>query len=31
MLNLASPEEIALHTKLHNDLHWIAPNIEGEA
>jgi hypothetical protein len=31
MLNLASPEEIALHTKLHNDLHWIAPTIEGEA
>jgi hypothetical protein len=30
MLNLASPEEIALHSRLHNDLHWIAPTIEGE-
>ena len=30
MLNLASPEEIALHTRLHNELHWIAPPIEGE-
>jgi hypothetical protein len=30
MLNLASPEEIALHSQLHNDLHWIAPTIEGE-
>jgi hypothetical protein len=30
MLNLASPEEIALHTKLHNELHWIAPPVEGE-
>jgi hypothetical protein len=31
MLKLASPEEIALHSRLHNDLHWIAPTIEGEA
>jgi len=31
MLNLASPEEIALHTRLHNELHWIAPPIEGDA
>jgi hypothetical protein len=31
MLNLASPEEIALHSRLHNELHWIAPPIEGEA
>jgi hypothetical protein len=31
MLSLASPEEIALHSRLHNDLHWIAPTIEGEA
>jgi hypothetical protein len=30
MLNLASPEEIALHTRLHNELHWIAPPIEGD-
>jgi hypothetical protein len=30
MLNLASPEEIALHSRLHNELHWIAPTIEGE-
>jgi len=30
MLNLASPEEIALHTRLHNELHWIAPPLEGE-
>jgi len=30
MLNLANPEEIALHTRLHNELHWIAPPIEGE-
>jgi hypothetical protein len=30
MLSLASPEEIALHSRLHNDLHWIAPHIEGE-
>lgn len=30
MLGLASPEEIALHTRLHNELHWIAPPIEGE-
>lgn len=31
MLNLASPEEIALHTRLHNELHWIAPPLEGDA
>ena len=31
MLNLAGSEEIALHSRLHNDLHWIAPPIEGEA
>lgn len=31
MLNLANPEEIALHTRLHNELHWIAPPIEGDA
>lgn len=30
MLNLAGSEEIALHTRLHNELHWIAPPIEGE-
>ena len=30
MLNIATPEEIALHTRLHNELHWIAPPIEGE-
>jgi len=30
MLNLASPEEIALHGKLHNQLHWIAPPIKGD-
>lgn len=30
MLALASPEEIALHTRLHNELHWIAPPLEGE-
>ena len=30
MLNLASPEEIALHIRLHNELHWIAPPLEGE-
>lgn len=30
MLNIATPEEIALHTRLHNELHWIAPLIEGE-
>ena len=31
MLNLASPEEIALHGRLHNHLHWIAPPLEGDA
>lgn len=31
MLNLANPEEIALHGKLHNQLHWIAPPLEGDA
>lgn len=30
MLNIATPEEIALHTRLHNELHWIAPPIEGD-
>lgn len=30
MLGLASTEEIALHTKLHNELHWFAPPVEGE-
>ncbi len=30
MLNLAGTEEIALHGRLHNQLHWIAPPIEGE-
>lgn len=30
MLGLASAEEIALHTKLHNELHWFAPPVEGE-
>lgn len=28
MLGLASAEEIALHTKLHNELHWFAPPLE---
>lgn len=30
MLGLATTEETALHSRLHNDLHWIAPPIEGE-
>jgi hypothetical protein len=30
MLNLAGPEEIALHGRLHNQLHWIAPPLEGD-
>jgi hypothetical protein len=30
MLNIATPEEIALHTRLHNELHWIAPPLEGD-
>jgi hypothetical protein len=28
MLGLASQEEIALHTRLHNELHWFAPPID---
>lgn len=30
MLGLATPEETALHSRLHNELHWFAPPIEGE-
>jgi len=30
MLNLATTEETALHSRLHNELHWFAPPIEGE-
>ena len=28
MLGLASSEEIALHSRLHNELHWFAPPID---
>lgn len=28
MLGLASSEEIALHTRLHNELHWFAPPVD---
>jgi len=28
MLGLASQEEIALHTRLHNELHWFAPPVD---
>lgn len=28
MLGLASTEEIALHSRLHNELHWFAPPID---
>ena len=28
MLGLASTDEIALHTRLHNELHWFAPPID---
>lgn len=28
MLGLATTDEIALHTRLHNELHWFAPPIE---
>jgi hypothetical protein len=30
MLGLATTEETALHSRLHNELHWFAPPIEGE-
>jgi len=30
MLGLATPEETALHSRLHNELHWFAPPVEGE-
>jgi hypothetical protein len=30
MLGLATPEETSLHSRLHNELHWFAPPIEGE-
>ena len=29
MLGLATTEETALHSRLHNELHWFAPPIEG--
>jgi hypothetical protein len=28
MLGLASTDEIALHTRLHNELHWFAPPVD---
>ena len=28
MLGLASSEEIALHSRLHNELHWFAPPVD---
>ena len=28
MLGLASSDEIALHTRLHNELHWFAPPVD---
>ena len=28
MLGLATPEETALHSRLHNELHWFAPPLE---
>ena len=31
MLGLASQEEIALHTRLHNELHWFAPPVDETA
>ena len=31
MLGLASQEEIALHTRLHNELHWFAPPVDDAA
>jgi hypothetical protein len=31
MLGLASQEEIALHTRLHNELHWFAPPVDDVA
>ena len=31
MLGLASSEEIALHTRLHNELHWFAPPVDETA
>lgn len=30
MLGLATTDETALHSRLHNELHWFAPPIEGE-
>lgn len=30
MLGLATTDETALHSRLHNDLHWFAPALEGE-
>jgi hypothetical protein len=30
MLGLATTEETALHSRLHNELHWFAPPIQGE-
>lgn len=30
MLGLATTEETSLHSRLHNELHWFAPPIEGD-
>lgn len=30
MLGLATTDETALHSRLHNELHWFAPALEGE-
>ena len=30
MLGLATADETILHSRLHNELHWFAPALEGE-